>query len=52
MAYCAMRFFCYVVFSCNNLNKEVIILLRHYLSKNAAYFAAKIRRKRRVTKLI
>ena len=45
-------FFCYVVFSCNNLNKEVFILLRHYLSKNAAYFAAKIRRKRRVTKLI
>ena len=45
-------FFCYVVFSCNNLNNEVFILLRHYLSKNAAYFAAKIRRKRRVTKLI
>ena len=45
-------FFCYVVFSCNNLNNEVFILLRHYLLKNAAYFAAKIRRKRRVTKLI
>ena len=45
-------FFCYVVFSCNNLNNEVFILLRHYLSKDAAYFAAKIRRKRRVTKLI
>lgn len=34
-------FFSYVVFSCNNLNNEVFILLWHYLSKNAAYFAGK-----------
>lgn len=25
--------------------------MRHYLPKNAAYFAAKIRKKRRITKL-
>lgn len=45
-------FFCYVVFSCNNFNNEVFYTLAALFIQKRRIFAAKIRRKRRVTKFI